>query len=232
MNHIGHMLAAYRPPTGRGGRPATPSQIDPIHDITDNDEWLAAIKARRAASKHAGYVRHRPSRYETASYATLRAEQDPQGKVSRWLDSGPRALLLAGPSRTGKTTAAYAIANHADSCGLWVIGRTATGLSAALKPDREPLAGQYALACDLLLIDDLGRERVTDWWLEQLQHIVDDRCSNRRRLIVTANTPPSANEAFADLTGRYGHPLVERLIDGGGVMILDGPAVREVVTEW
>lgn len=191
------------------------------------------IRARQAANRNLAYLRYRPSRYADASYAKLRPEQDPKGMVSRWLTAGPRGLVIAGPSRTGKTTAAYAIANDAHQSGIWVMTRTATGLSAALKPDSgEPLAYNYATTCPLLLLDDLGRERVTDWWLEQLHRIVDERCSNQLRLIVTANTAAVAPDAYAELVERYGDPIVERLIDGGGVLVFDGPAVREVVTEW
>lgn len=229
MNPIGNILGAYRPTIGQA---PTMSQRDPIHDIRDHGEWMAAMREKQRANKRASYDRHRQARYASALYATLTAKQDPQGKVSRWLDSGPRALLLAGPSRTGKTTAAYAITNAADESGLWVVARSAADLAEALKPEREPLAYQYAVECDLLMIDDLGRERVTDWWLEQLQRIVDDRCGNKKRLIVTANTSPDAAKAFDELVNRYGHPVVERLIDGGGVIIIDGPAVRDVITDW
>lgn len=242
MSNLEETLAVFRQRMA-GQRPAsaTMSQRDPIHDIRDNDEWLAAIKARRAANKHSSYVRYRPTRYETASYAALTSQQDPGGKISRWLDSGPRALLLAGPSRTGKTTAAYAIANAAHAAGVWTYARTTADLSAAFKPGGELSAYEYAAGCDLLVLDDLGRERETDWWLEQLQRLLEDRCANKRRLIVTANTPTSdpkdpkktpAAVAFDSLAVRYGHPLVERILDGGGLIVLDGPAVRDLVTEW
>lgn len=192
-----------------------------------------AIAARQAANRSATYLRRRPSRYAAASYELLRPEQNPGGKISRWWDHGPRALVLAGPARTGKTTAAYAIANAVHSAGEWVMVWTAADLSAALKPDSdEPLAYAYATTCPLLVLDDLGRERVTDWWLEQLQRIVDHRCSHQLRLVVTCNTGPSADAAYDELVTRYGHPIVERLIDDGGVLVLDGPAVRRVVTEW
>lgn len=194
---------------------------------------MAAIRARQAANRAIIYTRRRPSRYANASYDILTPAQNPGGKIARWWDTGPRSLVLAGPARTGKTTAAYAIANDIHSRDIWVMAWTAADLSAALKPDSgEPLAYDYATTCPLLLLDDLGRERVTDWWLEQLQRIVDHRCANELRLIVTTNSGGSADQAYDELVARYGHPVVERLIDGGGVLVLDGPAVRQVVTEW
>ncbi|WP_416902734.1 ATP-binding protein [Micromonospora echinospora] len=199
----------------------------------DDRREMAAIRARQAANRAVVYTRRRPTRYANANYELLHADQNPGGKVSRWWDHGPRALVLAGPARTGKTTAAYAIANHVHSLDTWVMVWTAADLSAALKPDSgEPLAYDYATTCPLLVIDDLGRERVTDWWLEQLQRIVDARCANNRRLVVTTNSGPSADAAYDELVNRYGHPVVERLIDDGGVLVLDGPAVRRVISDW
>jgi DNA replication protein DnaC len=49
---------------------------------------------------------------------------------------------------------------------------------------------------------------------------------------VTANTPSDQGEAYAELVDRYGDPIVERVIDGGGILMFDGPRVRKVVTEW
>lgn len=194
---------------------------------------LKAMRELQAANRNRAYARQRPSKYATASYATLTEHQTCGGRIERWLTSGPRSLLLAGPARTGKTTAAYAIANDAHSRGLWTVCRTAADLSAALKPDSgEPLAYQYAAECELLLIDDLGRERVTDWWLEQLQRIVDARCSNGRRMIATTNHGADATQTYDELAERYGYPLVERLIDDGAVLTFDGPAARHVVREW
>lgn len=201
---------------------------------------LAALLARRAANRALAYTQQRPSRYADATYDRLLPEQDPGGKVSRWWAKGPRTLVLAGPARTGKTTAAYAVANAVHDQDVWVWVRSAAGLSAALKPDGEDGAFDNATQCTLLILDDLGRERVTDWWLEQLQRVVDERCNHERRMIVTCNSvmPEQPGEAAAaaaaydQLIERYGHPIVERIIDGGGVVIFDGPAVREVVTEW
>lgn len=216
--------------------PATVLEDDDTHAArlaeADRAE-MVAMRARQAANRAIIYSRRRPSRYARASYDLLTPAQNPGGKIARWWDTGPRSLVLAGPARTGKTTAAYAIANDVHRRDIWVMAWTAADLSAVLKPDSgEPLAYDYATTCPLLLLDDLGRERVTDWWLEQLQRIVDARCANERRLIVTTNSGGSADEAYDELVKRYGHPVVERLIDGGGVLVLDGPAVRQVVTEW
>jgi DNA replication protein DnaC len=207
------------------GRPADDGR--PIHWTDFDQQAQDALHARQASNRNNAYRRTLPLRYADAAYAALNPDQDPQGKITRWLECGPRTLLLSGPPRTGKTTAAYAIANDAHAHGMWVVARPAADLSHALKPDREPLAYTYACDCDLLLLDDLGHERATEWWIEQLQLIVDARCANQRRLLVTTNTLD-----MAVLSDRYGPALAERLVDGGGLLRFDGPPIRTMVEEW
>lgn len=231
-------IADVIPLTAAGRRPPADWLADfdrpPLQSFADVDRAeLDAMRALQAANRNRLYSRQRPTKFATATYDALTPHQAHDGKIARWWDSGPRAIVLAGPARTGKTTAAYAIANDAHARNVWTVVRTAADLSAALKPDSgEPLAYQYAAECELLLIDDLGRERVTDWWLEQLQRIVDARCSNDRRLITTTNHGANPTETYDELAERYGYPLVERLIDDGAVLLFDGPATRHVVREW
>jgi DNA replication protein DnaC len=215
------------------GGSKTIAALDPeVYSLADDSEFVA-MRALQAANRNKAYNRQRPTRYADTSYATLTEHQTHGGKIERWWDNGPRAVVLAGPARTGKTTAAYAITNDVHQRGVWTVVRTTADLSAALKPDSgEPLAYQHAVECDLLLIDDLGRERVTDWWLEQLQRIIDARCANGRRLITTTNHGADATATYDDLAARYGYPVVERLIDDGTVLFFDGPAMRNVVREW
>lgn len=223
-------LAEILPPTEPGDYHAERAQR--LYLEADRLE-MKAMRQKQAANRNLAYARQRPAKYADTSYATLTEHQTHGGKIERWWDAGPRAVVLAGPARTGKTTAAYAIANDVHQRGAWTVVRTAADLSAALKPDSgEPMAYQYAVDCDLLLIDDLGRERVTDWWLEQLQRIIDARCSNGRRLITTTNHGADATATYDDLAERYGYPVVERLIDDGTVLFFDGPAMRNVVREW
>ncbi|MEV1018141.1 ATP-binding protein [Micromonospora sp. NPDC049801] len=215
-----------------GAKEANPDRGAELMRLADLAE-MEAIRTRQAANRALIYTRRRPSRYAEAQYARLKPEQNPGNRISAWRAHGPRALVIAGPARTGKTFAAYAVANDTHGQNLWVTVWPAAELSAALKPDADANAYDHATTCDLLVLDDLGRERVTDWWLEQLQRIVDHRCAHELRLVVTTNSPANGPEAaYEDLVKRYGDPIVERLIDGGGIVVLDGPPQRHLVTEW
>jgi len=46
-----------------------------------------------------------------------------------------------------------------------------------------------ALDAEVLMLDDLGAHRVTDWVEDTITSIVTWRCNNRRALIATTNLP-------------------------------------------
>lgn len=175
-------------------------------------------------------------KYETVTYDTLLPDQVFGGLVTRWWssESRPGSLLLAGRTRTGKTTVGYAIANHAYACGSSVAVYTTSGLAKALRNwGRSSEVWKRATSCDLLFLDDWGRERVTDWWREQLHELLDVRSVGAgRRLLVTAATPVDADAAYLGLVERYGDPIVERVIDGGGVLMFDGDPIRNLLSDW
>ncbi len=212
------------------------AHCDELEARTDREALAAAAEARRA-NRYASYLRRRSPKYAGASYAMLRADQQHGGRVARWWSSShrPRSLLLAGVSRTGKTTAAYAIANEAHESGAWVEVFTEIDLAGLLKGDGAAAVWARVTGCDLLFVDDWGRARATDWWKEQLQQLLESRISRAeqgQRLLVTSNTPGDREEAYAELVDRYGDPIVERVIDGGGLLMFDGPRIRQMLENW
>ena len=46
-----------------------------------------------------------------------------------------------------------------------------------------------ALEAEILLLDDLGAQRVTDWALDTVTSIITHRCNHRKALIATTNMP-------------------------------------------
>lgn len=67
---------------------------------------------------------------------------------------------------------------------------------------------------DLLVLDDLGREKVTDWATERLYVLVNERYNRVRPTIVTTNYSPD------ELAQRGYDALVSRLVEGAGVVAL------------
>jgi DNA replication protein DnaC len=91
----------------------------------------------------------------------------------------------------------------------------------------EPLLDPHTL----VVLDDLGAERPTDWALETIALIVERRYDENAQTFVTSNYKPS------DLAARMGHQdlvigqrIVSRLLDGATVVNLDRGDLRRART--
>lgn len=102
-------------------------------------------------------------------------------------------LFIAGPCGVGKSHLAYAIANALIEQGKTVICMTMIELLMKIKNSFQ-LATQSEAEildiyknCSLLIIDDLGKEKVTEWTLQMIYSIIDSRYTNLMPIIVTTN---------------------------------------------
>ena len=108
-------------------------------------------------------------------------------------------LLLIGNTGTGKTHLAVAtmkaLLDKGHECLFFdyqnLLDRIRSGYSAASgAADRE--AYQSVLDVEVLLLDDLGAHRVTDWVEDTVTAIISSRCNQRKPLIATTNLPDEA----------------------------------------
>jgi DNA replication protein DnaC len=66
-------------------------------------------------------------------------------------------------------------------------------------------AYRVALDMEVLLLDDLGAHRVTDWVEDTVTSIVTYRCNNRKPLIATTNLPdPDAGSTVVERSNTLG----------------------------
>lgn len=102
-------------------------------------------------------------------------------------------LLLCGPKGTGKTYAAEAIANRVIDKGFPVIftsfGKIAEIVNEAGYEGRAEYY-QSLMRYPLLIIDDVGMERETDYMMEIIQRVIDDRDRSLKPMIITTNFMP------------------------------------------
>jgi DNA replication protein DnaC len=114
-------------------------------------------------------------------------------RIDQRVEAGD-GLWFYGDVGTGKTSLAMLVSKSALEAGLTVAIYSVPRLLAEIKSTYDRDSGDSYMqlfrrlcAVDLLHLDDLGAERTTDWVLEQLYSIVNERWQERRSIIVTTN---------------------------------------------
>jgi DNA replication protein DnaC len=129
--------------------------------------------------------------------------------------AGGRGLWLTGGTGTGKTTLAMLVSKAALGRSHSVAIYSLPKLLARIRRtyDSEPGGDSYLsfferlTSVDLLHLDDLGVEKRSDWVLEQLYAIVNERYEAQRSILVTTNL----NEP--ELEEQIGERTVSRLLE-------------------
>lgn len=101
-------------------------------------------------------------------------------------------LYIEGPYGTGKTHLAAAIAIQLMESGYNVIFKTTDDLLREIKATFDESGSEQKVTdrfrgCDLLVIDDIGKEQATDWSTAQLYAIINDRYESQKPVIITTN---------------------------------------------
>lgn len=110
----------------------------------------------------------------------------------------PHGLLLFGDPDGGKTFAASCIANAALDKGMAVVMRSVPWLLAQ-DIDARPAIIEQMQRADLLVLDDLGAERGTDYAKEIVYTVIDERYKAGKLIVVTTNLVNSELANAADI---------------------------------
>jgi DNA replication protein DnaC len=148
--------------------------------------------------------------------------------VDRRLAEG-RGLWFMGDVGTGKTTLAMLVSKAALDNGHSVAIYSVPRLLAEIRDTYDAEAGERSymdffrrlVGVDLLHLEDLGAEKRTDWVLEQLYSLVNERYEEQRSILVTTNL------ALDELERQIGPRTVSRLVEiCGDPLPLYGPDQR------
>lgn len=139
--------------------------------------------------------------------------------------AGARSLLIVGPTGAGKTYQAYGAIRGLTAAGLrlgWQ-ATTAADLYAALRPqpggDSERLLAALA-RCPLLLLDDLGAARASEWTEEITYRLINHRYAQLLPMLITSNVP------IGQLRPLLGDRVTSRLAEMTDRVVLQGPDRR------
>lgn len=141
----------------------------------------------------------------------------------------PGVLYISGDIGTGKTFLASCLARELHMEGVYArwtkvgdIIRELNDAHKSYKKREQEVIDKYVNA-RVLFIDDLGKERPTEWMIQQLYAIIDDRCENKRATVITSNycgsayllerlTPAAPPNEYADDT--TGRAIIDRIKEG------------------
>ena len=199
--------------------PERPAWRGPAREA-DPDEQL--LEARRRVAVRVMMIV--PARYRRASASDETA--------LAWIKEPHDVLYITGPTGTGKTHLAWGLIRQyiAHTHGVFrrpdkipaCKGWTVTELGNEIKTEwnaREiegPSTLDKACRTTLLLLDDVGAERQTDWNLEQMDLVVNSRYNNLLPTIVTTNVPPKG------LAERLGDRVASRVAENATIIALTG----------
>lgn len=202
------------------------------------DCWREQVGQKRLAESNI------PKRYQhctlpnfTAYNESLERAVVQAGKVAAAYPVVSRGLFLEGQPGVGKTHLAVAVLKQViqttNARGLFYDTRellkTIRSTYDAAIQATEVSVLRPVMTCDLLVLDDLGAEKTSEWVDETMNLIVNTRYNERRLTIFTSNYPDIPDDTDPNsLLFRIGSRMRSRLHEMCEFVVMDGADYREL----
>ncbi len=136
-------------------------------------------------------------------------------------------LMLIGNTGLGKTHLSTAIAGKVIERGFDVCYDTATNVFTSFENERfGKESSKFAtpteryFSCDLLIIDDVGTEAVTQFTISALYNLINTRAINEKQIML------STNLTLEEMKKKYGDRIASRLFGESIVLQFTGKDIR------
>ena len=212
--------------------------VDGVERLTRCDCWRGAVVEKLLKDAR---VPTRYARCELASFEhDMNTQRDAWRRATRFVEAFPaveKGLLLYGPHGVGKTHLAVGILKEVirtkGARGFFFETRELLKLVRETynrgneETEMDVLAP--VLHADLLVLDDLGAEKTSEWVQETLGLVVNTRYNARRATIFTSNLIDSPDNTYPQgFIFQLGARTRSRLVEMCDWIEIQGADVREV----
>ena len=151
--------------------------------------------------------------YENEARALMEKNLEAAKSFAENFGGAEKNLLLIGPTGTGKTHISTSIAKVLIEKGVEVLYDSAQNIVSAFEKDKfrsgygayEPEGNKY-LECELLILDDLGTEFITQFTVSCLYNLLNTRMNKGLSTVISTNLSP------AELSEKYEDRIYSRIV--------------------